>query len=77
MMTLVAGAVLVRWLADHIEPWGLGEGFSLIIFISITTRALPHSGSSMPTLDASTGTLACPCLLDRMPDEPIVSQSTS
>ena len=39
MAVLVAGAVLVRWLADHLEPWGLGEGLSLIICTSITTRA--------------------------------------
>lgn len=37
--TLVGGVVLLRWLCDHLEPWGLGEGISLIICSSIATRA--------------------------------------
>ena len=40
-LTLVAGAMLVRWLTDHVEPWGLGEGITLIICTSITARTLP------------------------------------
>ncbi|KAK9798228.1 hypothetical protein WJX73_009904 [Symbiochloris irregularis] len=38
--TLVAGAVLLRWLTDHVEHWGLGDGITLVICTSITARYL-------------------------------------
>lgn len=45
---LVAGAAILRWLAQSIESQGLGDGTSLLITLSIVTSELTH-GCCIPS----------------------------
>ena len=44
--TLVAGAMIVMWMAEKITEKGIGNGISLIIFIGIVSR-IPWSAAEM------------------------------
>lgn len=48
--SLVAGAVMVMWLGEHITARGIGNGMSIIIFISIVSR-IPSGAAQLFTLD--------------------------
>jgi preprotein translocase subunit SecY len=37
--TLAAGAVLLQFIAEQVEEWGLGDGVSMIICLSVLTSA--------------------------------------
>ena len=48
--SLVAGAVIVMWLGELITARGIGNGMSIIIFISIVSR-IPSGAAQLFTLD--------------------------
>ncbi len=49
-VALVAGAVAVMWLGELITARGIGNGMSIIIFISIVSR-IPSGAAKLVTLD--------------------------
>jgi preprotein translocase subunit SecY len=52
-MSLVAGAVFVMWLGELITARGLGNGMSILIFISIVSR-IPSGAAKLSTMSIIT-----------------------
>ena len=52
-MSLVTGAVVVMWLGELITARGIGNGMSIIIFISIVSR-IPRGAAKLSTMSIIT-----------------------